>query len=73
MELEKRPRRYEGVRAVVEAAAASQEALPAVTVLVVLFQAVVEAVRGMLYPAVRENTPVVLVYERPVAVEERSV
>ena len=72
-ELENRLRMYEGVRAVVEAAAASQEALFAVTVLYVLFQLVVLAVSGMLYPLVNENWPLVLLYVRPVASEERSV
>ncbi len=48
---ENSPRKYAGVRAVVEAAAAFQLALLAVTVLYVLFQFVVEAVSGMLYPA----------------------
>ena len=36
-----------------------------------MFQLVEEAVKGMLYPAVREKTPVPLVYERPVAELER--
>ena len=31
-----------------------------------------EAVRGILYPAVSEKTPVPLVYVRPVAVLEKS-
>ena len=70
-ELENRLRMYEGVRAVVEAAAASQEALFAVTVLYVLFQLVVLAVSGMLYPDVKLNTPVEVAYERPVADDER--
>ena len=35
-------------------------------------QFVVLAVSGMLYPAVREKTPVALVYVRPVAVEESA-
>ena len=34
---------------------------------------VVEAVRGMVYPAVREKTPVALVYVSPIAVEESEV
>ncbi len=34
---------------------------------------VVEAVSGMVYPAVREKTPVAAVYVRPVAVEESEV
>lgn len=35
-----------------------------------MFHSVVEDVRGMLYPAVSENTPVPEVYVRPVAVDE---
>jgi hypothetical protein len=38
-----------------------------------VFQSVVEAVSGMVYPAVSEKTPVAELYERPVAVEVRSV
>jgi hypothetical protein len=38
-----------------------------------VFQSVVEAVNGMLYPAVNENTPVPDVYVNPVAVEESDV
>jgi hypothetical protein len=38
-----------------------------------VFQSVVEAVSGMLYPLVREKTPVPEVYVRPVAVEESEV
>ena len=34
---------------------------------------VVEAVSGIVYPAVREKTPVAEVYVRPVAVEESEV
>ena len=70
-ELENRLRMYEGVRAVVEAAAASQEALFAVTVLYVLFQLVVLAVSGMLYPAV--SAMLSPESERPVAVTPRLV
>ena len=44
----KRPWIYAGVSAVVDAAAAFQLALPAVTVLYAVFQLVVEAVSGML-------------------------
>jgi len=36
-----------------------------------VLHSVVEAVRGIEYPPVREKTPVPLVYVRPVAVEEK--
>ena len=36
-----------------------------------VFQSVVDAVSGIVYPAVSEKTPVPLVYVSPVAVEER--
>ena len=67
----KRPRRYAGVRAVVEAYAAFQFAAFAVTVLVVVFQAVVLAVSGILYPAA--SVIASPVSARPVAETERLV
>jgi hypothetical protein len=70
-ELEKRFRMYEGVSAVVEAAAASQDALFAVTVLYAVFQLVVLAVSGMLYPL--ERTIESPESSRPVADTERLV
>ena len=55
---ERRARKYEGVRAVVEAYAVDHS--------------VVDAVSGTTYPDVSENIPVVVLYERPVADEERA-
>ncbi len=37
-----------------------------------VFHSVVEAVRGMVYPLVKEKTPVPVLYESPVAEEERD-